>query len=133
MTATVYGIPRRNANIPTITGRNLAHKPRTSGQRALVAADLVSGKVRFEAPTVKQAAHLLHVSVPYVQRALRLNGDQARRADIEIDGKPLNAVLPAGNGLVSAWIKASANERAGLARIVGPDELWDDAINPTLD
>jgi hypothetical protein len=114
-----------------ISGRNVAHRKRTPGQRALLAADILTGKVRLDRPTLKQTATLLHVSVPYVEAALRIAGDPALRARIE-GGESLNSIAPISNGLATAWRNASAKERADLARVVGPDTIWAESIEPAI-
>ena len=113
-----------------VTGRSIAHTKRTAGQRALLAADILAGKVRIDKPTMKQVASLLHVSVPYVQAALRINGDHRTRERIA-RGTAFNQVKP--NGLSRAWAKASPAERAQLGQLVGPDVIWDEAVSPAIE
>jgi hypothetical protein len=125
-----YSGQARPVNV--VSGRNIAHVRRTAAQRALLAADILDGKVRLEDLTQLQLAAILHVSVPSIQTARRINGNAALRDKIA-SGIALNAVMPTGNGLVKAWHDASALERAGLARIVGVDEIWDTAIEPVID
>ena len=115
-----------------ISGRNIAHAKRSPGQRAILAADILTGKVKIDKPTMKQVANLLRVSTVYVERALRINGDPDLRQKIRA-GVPLNQVMPAGNGLVAAWTKASPKERAQLGQLVGPDVLWDEAVSPAIE
>lgn len=120
------------AAVPTVTGRDIAHRPRTVAQRALLAADLLAGKIRVEGLTQLQIAAVCRVSVPSIQMAKRINGNTVIRDKIA-SGVALNAVMPASNGVVAAWTQASASELAGLGRIVGVDEVWNKAIVPAID
>jgi hypothetical protein len=60
----------------TITGRDLAHKKRTPTQRALLAADLASGRVIVTGLTLRQATMLTGASPSYASVAARLDGNE---------------------------------------------------------
>jgi hypothetical protein len=112
-----------------ITGRNLAHAHRDAGERAGIAAQLVLGEAELIRPTITQVAPITHVSVPYVQLALRLKVEtRARVAAGELSF--LQAVK--ANGLLAAWIASTPAERAALGSVVGVDEIWDCAIEPSV-
>jgi hypothetical protein len=54
----------------SVTGQNIARKPRSAGARAFLAADLIRGKVVLEKPTIGQACAIAKVSYLYVKAAL---------------------------------------------------------------
>jgi hypothetical protein len=67
----------------TITGASLAHRRLDKRQRAILAADVFDGLVRFT-PTQAQLAQAFGVSVPYIELARRLSPE--KRAAI-LDGQ----------------------------------------------
>jgi hypothetical protein len=115
--------------ISLITGRNLAHAHRDAGERAGIAAQLVLGEAELVKPTITQIAPAARVSLPYVHRALRLKVEtRARVAAGEL--ALLDAVK--ANGLLTAWIASTPEERAALGAAVGVNEIWDHAIQPSV-
>jgi hypothetical protein len=112
-----------------ITGRNLAHAHRGAHERAGIAAQLVQGEVALVKPTITQAASITRASTTYVHEALRLKTEtRARVATGELS--LLNAV--SANGLLTAWIASTPEERAALGAAVGVNEIWDHAIQPSV-
>jgi hypothetical protein len=107
--------------IPVLkTGRNLAHGHRSATQRAFLAADLVRERVRLIAPTIKQAAALARVSVPYVDLALAASPGE--RAMISAGQRPLISV--GKPSLASTWASATEAERVAFVRSVGAETVW---------
>jgi hypothetical protein len=76
-----------------VTGRNVAHKPRSAGARAFLAADLIRGKVVLERPTITQACAIVGVSYPYVKAALE--AAPAERLDVERGQRSFNSLYEA--------------------------------------
>jgi hypothetical protein len=67
-----------------LKGRYLAHSHRTKIRRAFEAADLVLGRAQLTNPTIRQAALLNGVSVPYVAAAKRIAFEQPHlRSSVE--------------------------------------------------
>jgi hypothetical protein len=96
-----------------LTGRYLAKNQLSKRARALLAADLLTGKAVMIRPCIKQVAALCRVPLASIPRPL--NG---RRP------KPTLADMLAG---------ASPHERAEAAARLGPAEVWDTMISPLLD
>jgi hypothetical protein len=61
--STVKSLPRE------ITGRNIAHKPRSAGQRAIIGAELLEGTAILIKPTLLQVSELVSVCAPYIRAA----------------------------------------------------------------
>jgi hypothetical protein len=120
-----------NGHSPSsVVGRSLAHSHLTASQRAAVAAKLVLGEARLIAPTITQVVPIVHVSTPYVRVALELVEETRARVAM---GELLSLSDAAkANGLLAAWLTASPVERAALGTIVGADEVWADAVLPSL-
>jgi len=115
--------------IISFTGRELAHCHFSVSERAAIAAWLVQGRVHLVKPTIKQAAALAGVSVPYVQAALRLDVNVLARVAL---GEASLADAARGNGLVAAFLAASPKDKVAFAKAVGTDSLWSDAIEPAI-
>jgi hypothetical protein len=88
---------------PRISGRGLARRKLDAGQLACLAAQVVLHERPFD-PSVRQAAKLFGVSVPYLMTALELSS--AKRAAIASgeDTTPFT--------WISWWVKASKSRRA---------------------
>jgi hypothetical protein len=131
-TRTTLSIPTTS---PTITGRNLAHGKHTKTARALMAADLVAGRVKLIRPTVKQAAALARVSAPYVYAAAK--PDPAQRRKLERGVRLMNVVRP--TSLTREWCCATREQKIAFIRSVGTDSVWNavesviDAATETID
>jgi hypothetical protein len=111
------------------TGRNLAHGHRGAGERAAIAAHLVLGEAELVGPTIIQAAAITRVCPQYVQTALRLQAPTRLR----VARGTISLVDAAkANGLLSAWLAATPDEKAALGSIVGVTQIWDEAINPSI-
>jgi hypothetical protein len=92
-----------------ITGRAVAHGKRTARQRAILAADLVSGRVILTPWTITQATVVCGVSYPLIA-----------------------AALGRGETLAQHFARCSEAELLAAAREIGVDRVWDEMIAPTL-
>ena len=139
-TKTVYTVPPRNGNglgnghgnckpPILITGRNLTHWQHTIGQRAALAAQLFHREAQLVDLTVAGAARLVQVSCPTVKLAVDLK--PITRARVAVGELPLFDAVK-GNGLVTAWLAATADEKAALGSVVGVDAIWDSAMQPLI-
>ena len=116
-----------------ITGRLLAHCRRSAARRALLAADLVTGRARLVKPTETQVAALLRVSPAYVRKAVRIVDIRGLRSSVENQRMPLvraaefaaTAGLPKPKpaALLTYQPPADPNDAdlTALARTVGTD------------
>jgi hypothetical protein len=112
-----------------IGGRSLAHRYLTASERAGIAAQLVLGEARLVRPTITQVVPIVRVSPPYVQLALRLT--EKTRARVAAGELSLVDAAKA-NGLLSAWLAASPAEKAAFGIAAGVNNVWDDAIAPSI-
>jgi hypothetical protein len=62
-----------------ISGRSLAHRKMSAGQKAALAAEILSGEVAIKL-SVRQLSQLIGVSAPYIKSAGRLT--KAKRASL---------------------------------------------------
>jgi hypothetical protein len=118
----------------TVTGRNLAHGRRSTAERALIAADLHRNRVDLISPTVKQAAALAGVCVPYAAAAVLVADDQALR-DAVLAGEVslFDAVRSnASESLVAHFRRSSVEEWRECAREIGPALIWDHMLAPIV-
>ena len=114
-----------------ISGRNIAHTPRTASQRAAVAAMLVRGEAELIDPTVTHAAALLRVSVPYVYAALGATADE--RVDLALGKATVSEVAPSpAAALCREWRRAAPHDLVEFVRRVGVDEVFDNGITPAI-
>jgi hypothetical protein len=112
-----------------IPGRFLAHARLTASRRAGLAAQLVLNELRLFKPTIRQATAITHVSPAYAQLALRMQ--PATRA--KVAWGQLNLIQASKmNGLFEAWLTASPDEKAAFGVAVGVNEVWDEAIAPSI-
>ncbi len=86
------------------------------------------GELILGAPTIKQAAALLSVSVPYIHEALSVTASE--RAQIAA-GQMCISELPA-TALLREWSASKPTARKRFGKLVGADELWKDAVEPAL-
>ena len=117
-----------------VTGRNVAHSPRSVVERAFLAADLHLGRVELISPTIKQCSVLLRVCRPYVAAAAAISDDQAAR-DAALAGRCslLDAAKPAHfETLASHFARSSRAEWLEAARVIGPAVLWDEMVAPLI-
>jgi hypothetical protein len=112
-----------------ITGRNLAHAHRSASERAALAAQLVLGEARLVKPTITQVAAITLVSLPYVQVALKLSETTRYRV---VKGELSLPDAARANGLLSAWLTSTPEEKAALGVAVGVNAVWDEAIAPAI-
>jgi hypothetical protein len=103
--------------------------PTRLATRVRIAARLVRGETQLIRPTITQAVAIARVSTPYVQLALRLS--VATRLRVVAGAISLTDAAKA-NGLLTAWATATPDEKAALGSIVGVDEIWDSAIQPSI-
>lgn len=78
----ILKVPRRQ-----VTGRNIAHARRSPIERALLAADILAGRVDLVGLTAKQIAVMLKTNQPYVDAARDLSA--AERRLVEAGLRPL--------------------------------------------
>lgn len=71
--------PRR-----TVTGRNIAHARRSPVERALLAADILAGRVGLADLTAKQVAAMLKTNQVYVDAARHLSTAERRLVEAEL-------------------------------------------------
>ena len=116
-----------------IGGRHIAHGRRSPSQRGAVAAQLHIGEVALVDPTIKQAAGLLGVYVPYVAAALDTTVE--KRAALASGALTIPNLLKSSpsDRLVSAWNNCTNDERVEFAQRIGVARVWDEAIAPALD
>jgi hypothetical protein len=98
---------------PRVRGRGLAHRKMSGWQRAALAADLLTGRVRLE-PSLTQVCEIVGVSSATVRAELKSR--VARKQPPKND--------PAAN-LVAAWDAASPSEREVAIRDLGAATVWD--------
>jgi len=130
---------RTSGDGSTATGRNIAHSHRTTVERALLGADLHLERVRFTAPTVGQAAHLVGASRFYVHAALRIADDAAARAAVLagemslLEAAKRTTASPAVDlSLADRLSEASPAELLEAARSVGTAFVWDNMLAPLV-
>jgi hypothetical protein len=113
-TIAAHGEPR------TITGLDLAHTRRNAVQRALLAADLASGRAALVCPTLRQAVVLTGASLRYASAAKSL--DTGERCSVANGWRPLipqnvrHALSKSAPSLADAWDRASPEEREAVVR-----------------
>jgi hypothetical protein len=117
-----------------IRGRSLAHGKRSATERAFVAADLHRNRIDLISPTVKQAAALANVCVPYVTAAVFVADDQAlREAVLAGEVSLFDAVRSnAAESLVAHFRRSSVEEWRECAREIGPALVWDTMVEPLV-
>jgi len=76
----------------TVSGRGLGNRKLSKAARALLAADIVSGKVQLDDFSERQLSLLLNVSVAYIRAARAL--DNAERIAVEHAFRPLVVAPP---------------------------------------
>jgi hypothetical protein len=132
-----HGGNGRGGNTPTvITGRNLAHSPRSKTERAFIALDWARGDVDFVRPTFGQAAKLAGVNRDYLTKAARMTtterfavetGCRKIYAPATLAPAPAPVVTDSTRGLFQVpddwWQQVSAAERRQWVRKNAP-ELW---------
>ena len=111
-----------------VTGRHLAHSPKSASQRAAIAAQLVLGELVLVNPTIVQAAESAGICVPYVRVAL--NATAAEREALLSGDLTVPKVC---RTLAVEWKVASMDERIRFVRCIGAESIFDTAIVPALD
>jgi hypothetical protein len=119
----------KNGHGRPIFGRDIAHSHRSAGERAALAAQLVLGERTLFQPTATQAGPLVRASLPYIHIARLLKPATRMRV---ARGELSLVEASKANGLAEAWFLASPEERAALGSIVGVNQIWDDAIQPSI-
>jgi hypothetical protein len=88
--------------VPTeVQGRALVHLKMSASQKAILAADIITGKKQLR-PTIGQLAVILGVCAPYIRAELRKRGVVPARAPKK---QP---------SVIELWDRLSARERAVL-------------------
>ena len=113
----------------------MAHAKFTTPERAFLAADLHRNRVDLVCPTIKQAAYLAGVCVPYAAAAVAIADNPAARAAVLAGDCALmdaaKAVAP--ESLAVHFARATRTERIEFARTAGVDLIWDELIQPLID
>jgi hypothetical protein len=106
-----------NSSATAVTGRNVAQAKRNAVERALLAGDIVRGRVRFADWTIGQAATILKVCPAYVAAAIAIGDDIAARRDVLLGCRPLITppAKPVTETLAARLARATAS-RAGCSR-----------------
>jgi hypothetical protein len=112
-----------------IYGRDISHSHRTPGERAALAAQLTFSERTLFQPTATQAALIVRASLPYIHIARLLKPATRMRV---ARGELSLIEASKANGLLEAWFSASPEERAHLGSVVGVNQVWDDAISPSI-
>jgi hypothetical protein len=127
---TIDSQPHKRFRPPApVTGRNVAHAPRSVSQRAVLAAQLRLGDAVLVSPTITQCAALTRVSQPCISLALKLKPATRDRVAV---GELTLADAARANGLLVAWLAATPAEKAAFGIAVGVNEVWDAAISPSI-
>jgi hypothetical protein len=118
----------------TVTGRNLAHAKRSVLECAFIGADLHLDHGGLVSPTVKQAAYLAGVCVPYVRAAIVLADDRAAREAVLAGEINLFDAVRANTAesLVAHFRRSSVEEWRACAREIGPALIWDQMLAPIV-
>jgi hypothetical protein len=118
----------------SVSGRQIAHGKGNAVQRALLAADIVRGKVALHRPTMGQAASLLKVCPSYVAAAVAIGDDIDARIAVLRGRRPLIVppVKAEPETLAKHFSRASKAERVEAARELGAGTVWDEMLNPLL-
>ena len=122
--------------IPTVTGRYLAHARLTASERAGIAAAYQLGELRLEHPTEKQVAETCRATRAYVRKARRATPEQRRQlaqgqrtirglGRSSKNGSKNGKAAPSWGSLTDSALEAAVRE-AGVARV------WD-AITRIID
>jgi hypothetical protein len=101
-----------------ITGRYLAHAKLSAAQRAFLAADLVTERIKLVKPTLVSAASLARSNCAYVQAALKRQDERALiEAGVQPLALPLQPALPAH--------KSAQEKLADLVAELGSSQVLD--------
>ena len=118
--------------IPTVTGRYLAHARLTASKRAGIAAALQLGELRLEHPTEKQVAETCRATRAYVRKARRATPAQRRR--LTRDQETISGLgRPSKNGKAApSWDSLTDSALEAAVRDAGVARVWD-AITKIID
>jgi hypothetical protein len=111
------------------SGRWFAHNGLSKVRRAFLAADLAAGKVELAEPTLRQAALIAGVSVPYVVAARRVAFSQPHlRSSVEYGQRPLLETgrmhRPRCEQMAELWAAATPQERVAFIKQIGCDAVF---------
>jgi hypothetical protein len=117
-----------SATIPSITGDHIAAGRRRwpVSRRAVVAANLASGRVVLDRLTVGQAATILGVGIQSVHTLINATGEDRTsvyRGDRSIRSIRKSSAIKSEPGLIDLWRAAGEAERVAFLRSCGA-ELW---------
>jgi hypothetical protein len=121
----VVDLPLRNGNgADTISGRGLARRKLTAGQRVSLAADLASGQLHFT-PSFAQICAAVGVTVVQLRAELkRRNVEIAEQeAEREADQCEAELVNSEADSLVALWKSSSVEAQAAAAQMLAFDLL----------
>jgi hypothetical protein len=121
---------------------NQRYKPQfRHGQRAAVTRALTGGKILLgqsvRAPSLARAAELVGSNIHYVEAAVWVlqAEDPALLADVLAGRKPLLDAAAKARGraeLITAYRRATLDDRAAFGSAVGVSHVFDEAIVPSL-
>jgi hypothetical protein len=122
-------VPRLvTVGLPAISAKGLGNRRLNKARRALLAADVISGRVSLEKLTLRSAATAFGYSVAYVAAALKIT--PAERVAIERGQRPLIKPTAAEPPLltVSDWSKLDDVELVSAVRSIGVDRVIGAAV-----
>jgi hypothetical protein len=111
-----------------ITGQSLVHRRLDKRQRAVLAADVSDGLVRF-APSQKQLADIFGVSIPYIELARKLS--PGKRQAILRGWDPMSFAAPKTGTSMSVKVINSTltdDELVKTIRAVGVNRVLEAAV-----
>jgi hypothetical protein len=128
---------KSNISTPVVTGYSLALGKTSAPERAFTAGKLVLGRVFLAEPRVTQAARLARLSIQYVEAALEVlcSGPEFETAVCKGELSLFEAAVLVRHPeptLAEKFMAATAAERVGLAKAVGPAAIWDELIVPHI-
>jgi hypothetical protein len=127
---------RRSARFRQSPHRQFKGGQRAALIRAWTAARLRDGE-RIRPPTLAEAAVMCGSSVPYISAIeLVMQHGDPRLTDQILRGKiPLMVaanLLRKRTNIVKSFRKASAADRIDAARVIGPEQIFDEMLVPAL-
>jgi hypothetical protein len=110
-----------------ITGRNLAHARRNPVERALLAADLASGRVVLVEPTMRQIVGLTGASPSYAAAAAAL--DEGERRSVSRGWRPMIPTQQVKRDAAPIdWARIDDSALVNGARALGTDRMLAAAV-----
>lgn len=109
-----------------VTGRNLAHARRTPIERALLAADLASGRAVLVEPTMRQIVLLTGASPSYAAAAAAL--DEGERRSVLRGWRPMIPQQVKRREAPIDWARIDDSALINGARALGTDRMLAAAV-----